>query len=57
MKPALKYLTTIDFGKLIFQKDILAIVARAGMLVKENRPIPGSVDNRWQTARLLVVEP
>jgi len=57
VKPLLKYLTTIDFGQLIFQREILDVAKRAGLGVEENAPIPGSVDNRWQTARLLVLAP
>ena len=57
MKPAAKYLTTIDFGQLTFESDILSIIERANMDVVENVIIPNSVDNTLQVARLIVVRP
>ena len=56
-KPLLKYLTTVDFGRLIFQREMLAFVEGAGMRVLENKVISGSVENRWQSARMLVLTP
>ena len=52
-----RYLTTIDFGQLTFEHDILAMIDRAGMVVEENSVVPGSVDNALQAARLLLVRP
>jgi len=56
-KPLMKYLTTIDFGKLTFEQEVVDIVAAAGMELVENSVVPGSIDNQWQSARLLVVKP
>jgi len=57
VKPLMKYLTTIDFGQLVFQEDILGWIKRANMEVLENSAIPGSIRNGLQTARMLVVKP
>ena len=57
IKPLLFYLTTIDFGQLVFEADILKIVEKAEMEVVENSVVPKSVDTPLQVARLLVVRP
>ena len=57
IKPLLFYLTTIDFGQLVFEADILKIVEKAEMEVVENSVVPNSVDTPLQVARLLVVRP
>lgn len=56
-KPLLRYITSIDFGALTFEKDLRLIVASADMKMEEYRPIPNSVHNYWQTARLVVLDP
>ena len=56
-KPMIKYLTTIDFGQLVFEPEVVRIVEAAQMEVIENVIIPNSVDNAMQVARLLVVKP
>ena len=56
-KPALKYVTTVDFGQLTFEADLLRIIKAAGMRVERNEVIPGSIDNRWQAARIIVLDP
>lgn len=57
VKPALYYLTTIDFGTLTYQADIKRIVASVGDLYEEveHAPIPGSIDTPVQTAMLIVL--
>mmetsp|Transcript_32468 Transcript_32468/g.73594 ORF Transcript_32468/g.73594 Transcript_32468/m.73594 type:complete len:233 (-) Transcript_32468:54-752(-) len=55
VKPMLKYLTTIDFGRLTYRSDVDRIVESAGMEVVEDKPVPGSIDTKAQTARLLVM--
>ena len=50
LKPALKYLTTIDFGRLFFAHEVAAIVRDSGLELVAMEPIPGSVSNQWQTA-------
>ena len=55
IKPWMKYITTIDFGQLTFEKDVEQMAAKAGMEIAESCLIPGSIDNQFQAARLLVV--
>ena len=55
-KPMMRYITSIDFGKLTFEKDILDIVKQAGMEVKEYRKIEDSVQTAYQTARFLAIK-
>uniref|UniRef100_A0A7S1MGI9 Methyltransferase domain-containing protein n=1 Tax=Alexandrium catenella TaxID=2925 RepID=A0A7S1MGI9_ALECA len=55
LKPALKYLTTVDFGRVTYKEDVHNIVESACMEVLEDKPIPGSIDTKSQTARLLIV--
>jgi ubiquinone/menaquinone biosynthesis C-methylase UbiE len=57
IKPLLKYITTIDFGQLVFHRDIKNIIDKANMKIVYDRPISGSIDNMWQTARMIVLEP
>jgi hypothetical protein len=54
-QPLLRYLTTIDFGKLVFERDFDAICARSGLRVLEKCLVPGSVDNAMQAAFLIVL--
>jgi ubiquinone/menaquinone biosynthesis C-methylase UbiE len=56
-KPLLKYLTTIDFGELVMEKDVVSMIEAAGMRVERWEKIPGSVDNVWQAAYLVVIDP
>jgi len=35
--------------------EIAEIAERAGLHVIEDAPVPGSIDTRWQTARLVVL--
>merc|ERR1712066_1047746 len=56
-KPLLKYFTTIDFGKLTYQTDLEALLKRSEMKILRNDVIPGSVDNFWQSARIIVLDP
>ena len=55
-KPAIVYLTSIDFGQLIYERDVLKIIKDAGMVAIRNEVIRGSVDTYWQSARLIVVK-
>ena len=59
VKPLLKHITTIDFGPLMYERDLDALVAAATRLSTplqcvRNEPIAGSVDNWFQVARLVV---
>lgn len=57
VKPLLKYITTIDFGQLTTSEDLNKIIESAGFETLENAPMEGSLDNPWQTARLVVLRP
>ena len=63
LKPLLKYITTIDFGELHYEKDLErylrlaeASVNGVSLVVVENTLVPGSVDNKYQAAKLLVLK-
>lgn len=54
VKPLLKYVTTIDFGNLTTEADIERIIRDSGVFeTVSNEPIQGSIDNPFQTARLI----
>lgn len=55
VKPVMKYVTTIDFGQMTSVEDFLATAEAAGMRVVEDRPIPESVINSFQVARIIVL--
>lgn len=55
LKPLLKHLTTIDFGALVSEEDILRILRDSGLKVEEHCVIPGSIDHAMQVARLSVL--
>lgn len=57
IKPLMGYITTIDFGKLTYEADLKRIVADAGMTIVENSAIPDSVDNSFQCAKFVVINP
>jgi alpha-N-acetylglucosaminidase len=41
VKPKLKYLTTIDFGKAIYERDFFALLRENGLTVQEDRVLKG----------------
>jgi alpha-N-acetylglucosaminidase len=41
VKPKLKYLTTIDFGTAIYEKDFLALLTDRGLSIREDRVLQG----------------
>ena len=55
LKPMLRRFTSIDFGRVVLAAEIAEISERAGLHVIEDAPVPGSIDTRWQTARLVVL--
>lgn len=57
VKPLLKFVTTIDFGRLMLEAEVARVCDAGGMLIVERRPIIGSVNNRLQTALLVVCRP
>ncbi|GMI04954.1 hypothetical protein TrRE_jg4546 [Triparma retinervis] len=56
-KRNMKFFTTIDFGELTFEKDIMEIYKSSGYEIVEHKPIEGSVDNAFQTAYLTILKP
>ncbi|GBG29724.1 Hypothetical Protein FCC1311_059452 [Hondaea fermentalgiana] len=61
IKPLLKYVTTIDFGQLHYEKHLDEYLAEAAkpvdgwkLVAEENSVIPNSIDNAYQAARLVV---
>jgi ubiquinone/menaquinone biosynthesis C-methylase UbiE len=56
LKPRLHKLTTIDFGRVTYHTEVAQIVRKAGMVIAEDAPVPGSINNANQTARMLVVK-
>ena len=55
LKPLLKYATTIDFGQLVTEEDILRTFKESRLEVVEHEVIPGSVDNSLQAAYLTIL--
>lgn len=41
VKPKLKYLTTVDFGKAIYERDFFALLQENGLCVQEDRVLKG----------------
>jgi ubiquinone/menaquinone biosynthesis C-methylase UbiE len=57
LKPLMYYITTIDFGQLTYEKDVIRIVKEAGMVMDEYTELKDSVQTSFQTARLIVIRP
>ena len=55
IKPLMKYATTIDFGNLVREEEILQTFEESGLKLLEHGVIPGSVDNVMQAAYLSVL--
>jgi hypothetical protein len=55
VKPLLKYATTIDFGQLVKEEDVLQTFKESGLEVVEHDLIPESVNNRFQAAYLSIL--
>lgn len=56
LKPLLRRFTSVDFGRLTYLTEVQKIAAAAGMEILEDAPVPGSIDNSSQTARLVVLK-
>jgi len=60
IKPLIKYVTTVDFGQLVREEDVLDILKQDGVAdvleVAEHGVLDGSVDNYWQAAYLSVLK-
>lgn len=55
VKPLLRRFTSVDFGRVHYYDEVAQIAAKAGMTILEDGPVPGSIDNANQTARLIVL--
>ncbi|KAF0690904.1 Aste57867_17767 [Aphanomyces stellatus] len=55
-KPLLKFITTIDFGHVTYEDELLRAIADAGLKVLLNKPISGSKIDSVQSYRLIVLE-
>jgi len=53
VKPLLKFLTTIDFGQVTYEKDFLQTFQTAGLEIEENIAMEGT----YRTFRLVVAKP
>ncbi|ETK87295.1 hypothetical protein L915_08246 [Phytophthora nicotianae] len=56
-KPLLKFLTTIDFGTVTYEEDLLNTFKKAGLTLLEHVPISGSTMTSTRSFRLFVLEP
>ncbi|RHY87047.1 hypothetical protein DYB37_011792 [Aphanomyces astaci] len=55
-KPFLKFVTTIDFGSVTYENQLLRAIADAGLKVLLNKAISGSSLDAVQSYRLIVLE-
>jgi len=55
VKPLIKYVTTIDFGRLISTKEILEIYEKSGLKLVEHKVIENSIDSFLQGAYLSIL--
>jgi ubiquinone/menaquinone biosynthesis C-methylase UbiE len=55
VKPLLRVLTTVDFGVVTYHSQVAEIVAAAGLSIVEDKPVEGSIDTYFQTARVIEV--
>ncbi|KAF1327986.1 hypothetical protein FI667_g7303, partial [Globisporangium splendens] len=55
-KPLLKFLTTIDFGNVTYEEDLLANFKKAGLTLIENVAISGSTMTSTRSFRIFVLE-
>lgn len=55
-KPLLKFLTTIDFGSVTYEADLLRNFKKAGLTLVENTAISGSTMTSTRSFRIFVLE-
>ncbi|KAG7391349.1 hypothetical protein PHYBOEH_006749 [Phytophthora boehmeriae] len=55
-KPLLKFLTTIDFGTVTYEEDLLLTFKKAGLKLQEHVAISGSTMTSTRSFRLFVLE-
>ncbi|GMF13542.1 unnamed protein product [Phytophthora lilii] len=56
-KPLLKFLTSIDFGTVTYEDELLNTFKKAGLTLREHVPISGSTMTSTRSFRLFVLEP
>lgn len=56
VKPLLKYLTTIDFGNVTYENELMQTFNEAGLTVLDNRAIADSSMDSLRSYRLFVLE-
>lgn len=56
IKPLLKYISTIDFGNVTYEDDLLTAFKQANLNVKLNKPISGTSMGDARSFRLFVLE-
>ncbi|CAI5745771.1 unnamed protein product [Peronospora destructor] len=56
VKPLLKFLTTIDFGAVTYEEDLLITFKKAGLTLREHVPISGTTMTSTRSFRLFVLE-
>jgi hypothetical protein len=52
----LRYLTTIDFGRLVFESEFDETCRQSKLKVLDKTLVPNSVDNVFQAAFLIVLD-
>ncbi|RMX67966.1 hypothetical protein DD238_000549 [Peronospora effusa] len=57
VKPLLKFLTTIDFGTVTYEDDLLITFKKSGLTLREHVPISGTTMTSTRSFRLFVLEP
>ena len=53
----MKYYTSIDFGNLIYETEAIDILRKSNMKIITNEIIEGSVNNMWQVAKIIIIDP
>lgn len=56
LKPLLKYVTTVDFGQLVYEHQVDKFCSDSGLETIEKGVIPGSIDNSMQAAFVIVLK-
>ncbi len=56
LKPLLKFFTTVDFGQVTYERDILKTFEEAGLVLKLQKCISGATKDSTRSYRLFVLE-
>ena len=57
LKPLLRFLTTIDFGKVTYLPEFEAAVAAAGLAIEDSGLVPGTKQGKFSSFRIFVLKP